>query len=175
MIYGIAIGGNLGDTLALFQRACILLEQRSVSILTKSPVFSSKPVDCPPDSPDFLNTTIKVSTELEPLALLDITQSIEHELGRVITHQRNAPRPVDLDLLFAQTNSESTRENVTQGISFHNDRLSLPHPRMHLRRFVLEPLSYICPKLVIPRQTLAISEILSANTEPPLQMIHSIW
>jgi len=163
MRVGIAIGGNVGDKLAHFQRACLLLESEGIEIVKKAPIFSSEPVDCPPGSPSFYNSGIEVMTDLQPLKLLEITQSIEAVLGRDAVRKRNAPRPVDLDIIYAGD------------LVLNDSRLVIPHPRMHLRRFVLEPFSHICPERVMPEQNISIMQILQTNTELPLELAHKLW
>jgi 2-amino-4-hydroxy-6-hydroxymethyldihydropteridine diphosphokinase len=133
---GIALGSNLGDRLATLREALrrlLLLPEISGPVL-EAPVFETDPVDCPPDSPAFLNSVVELSCSCrDPLHLLAQTRAIERAMGRNHQAPRNAPRVIDLDLLyFADT------------VLDHPD-LTLPHPRLHLRRFVLAPLAAIRP------------------------------
>ncbi len=136
---GISLGSNLGDRLARLRAAVAALERvRSSPRLLLSSLYETDPVDCPPGSGAFLNAVIEIETGFSPLDLLAHTQAIERELGRPSLHQRNAPRTVDLDLLYYDQ------------VSLDEPDLVLPHPRMWERAFVLAPLAEIRPDLVPP-------------------------
>ncbi|NLT70400.1 MAG: 2-amino-4-hydroxy-6-hydroxymethyldihydropteridine diphosphokinase [Verrucomicrobiaceae bacterium] len=136
---GISLGSNLGDRPAHLRAAVAALEPvRSSPHLLLSSVYETDPVDCPPGSGAFLNAVIEIETELSPLDLLARTQAIERELGRPSLHQRNAPRTVDLDLLYYDQ------------VRLAEPALTLPHPRMWERAFVITPLAEIRPDLVPP-------------------------
>ena len=108
--------------------------------LRQAPLYSSDPVDA--QGPVFINTVVAVDTTLDPLPLLDLLQAIEQEHGRERPY-RNAPRTLDLDLLLygAQT--------------INTPRLSVPHPRMHQRAFVLRPLQDLAPGLPLAQGSFA--------------------
>ena len=169
MTFGIALGSNLGDRLQNLQAAVeALLRQRDPAIRLRvaAPVYETDPVDCPPGSRPFYNSVIEIEAEgLAPLALLHTLRDIEAQLGRPNAHAHHAPRTVDLDLLYA--------DDLTMD---HPD-LILPHPRLHLRRFVLQPLSEVCPDLILPRQSSSISALLAQLTtpEPPLRLVSRTW
>jgi 2-amino-4-hydroxy-6-hydroxymethyldihydropteridine diphosphokinase len=93
------------------------------------------------DQPDFLNGAVRISTELEPEELLDLCKEIEAESGRDFNGPRHGPRPIDVDLLLLGEMELST------------DRLTLPHPEVTSRRFVLEPLLELDPELRLPDGT----------------------
>lgn len=134
---GIGLGSNLGDRLSHLRAALARLRSvRATSHLLLSPVFETEPVDCPPGSTSFYNAVIEIETRLSPADLLAATQQIERILGRPELRARNAPRTVDLDLLYYGT------------LSVEVEHLVLPHPRMHERAFVLKPLHRIRPDLV---------------------------
>jgi len=99
-----------------------------VRIVRVSAIRETAPVDAPPHSPPFLNMAVAGYTHLAPLALLDALLAIERRLGRVRGSVRNAPRIIDLDLIFYGAHRMRTRA------------LTLPHPRFHEREFVLAPL-----------------------------------
>jgi 2-amino-4-hydroxy-6-hydroxymethyldihydropteridine diphosphokinase len=155
---GIALGSNLGDRLANLKTA----RQKIQSLaqveppLLASAVYETEPVDCEPGAPAFLNAVMEISHAGEPLALLQRLRQIEAALGRPPRHVRNASRTIDLDLLYCDDVVMDTPE------------LELPHPRMHQRRFVLEPLAEIRPDFVLPNQTRNVSELLRdlADTSP---------
>ncbi len=109
-------------------------------------------MDCPPGSPPFVNAVIGLVPRAAetPESLLAKLQSLEKEFGRRPKEVLNEPRPLDLDLIAFGGQTRNTPS------------LTLPHPRAHLRRFVLQPLSEIAPDLVLPGQTEAASELLKA-------------
>jgi 2-amino-4-hydroxy-6-hydroxymethyldihydropteridine diphosphokinase len=127
------------------------LQTLSRSPLRRSSLWRSTPVDCPPGSPLFVNAAVA----LEPLAgetpesLLAKLQALEREFGRQPKRVMNEPRPLDLDLIAFGVEVRSTPE------------LTLPHPRAHQRRFVLEPLAEIAPEFVLPGQTRPVRALLA--------------
>lgn len=165
--FGIALGSNLGDRLWHLQQAVEKLTQAlpSAKITAVAPLYETDPVDCPEDSQPFYNTVLELETDLEPLALLQQLQVLEQSLGRPVAHGYNAPRTVDLDILYAG-----------DMVMNHPD-LVLPHPRMAQRRFVLQPLADIRPGLVLPTGTRTVSSLLAAldSPEPPLRLIQEEW
>ncbi|HSI63496.1 MAG TPA: 2-amino-4-hydroxy-6-hydroxymethyldihydropteridine diphosphokinase [Candidatus Saccharimonadia bacterium] len=169
MIYGIALGSNLGDRLHHLQEAAQLLCAVHPTMILRSaaPVYETDPVDCPEGSQSFLNTVVEVECNLEPLELLREMRAVEVKLGRPAEHRHHAPRTVDLDMLYAD-----------DAVLEHPD-LTLPHPRMTLRRFVLQPLADIRPELVLPGQddSRTVAEHLDAlqSDEPPLRVVKREW
>lgn len=146
----VALGSNLGDSAATLRAAMLRLRARSQSTFAASSLWQSTPVDCPPGSPLFLNAVVVFQpiTDDSPESLLDYLQLLEREFGRQAKVILNEPRPLDLDLIaFGQEARNSPR-------------LELPHPRAHLRRFVLEPLCEIAPELVLPGQFKTVRELL---------------
>jgi 2-amino-4-hydroxy-6-hydroxymethyldihydropteridine diphosphokinase len=147
----IALGSNLGDSHKIILQAAARLQGLSGEPLLKSSLWQTSPVDCPPESPGFVNAVIGfVPREGEtPETLLNKLQALEREFGRTPKKVVNEPRPLDLDLIaFGQ----ETR---------HSEDLTLPHPRAHLRKFVLAPLNEIAPDLVLARQGKSVSELLA--------------
>ena len=129
----IGLGANLGDARQTIEAAInTLCESSGILTLRQAPLYSSDPVDA--QGPVFINTVVAVDTTLEPLPLLDLLQTIEQEHGRERPY-RNAPRTLDLDLLLYGT------------LTIETPRLSVPHPRMHQRAFVLRPLQDLAPAL----------------------------
>lgn len=136
---GISLGSNLGDRLAHLREAVDRLGPvREGGHLLRSPVYETEPVDCPPGSGSFYNAVVEIESSLAPLELLAFTQSIERELGRPEIRDRNAPRTIDLDLLYCDQ------------LVLDEPDLVLPHPRMRQRAFVVLPLAGIRPDLVTP-------------------------
>jgi len=141
----LSLGTNLGDRKANLKRALALLSKK-VSVVKRSSVYETEPVGYQ-DQPWFLNMVVQGETGLPPDELLTFTQGIERQLKRVKTIV-NGPRIIDLDiLLYEDTHLET-------------ERLTIPHPRMLERAFVMVPLFEIAPELVIGGRT--IREIMSA-------------
>jgi 2-amino-4-hydroxy-6-hydroxymethyldihydropteridine diphosphokinase len=163
---GIALGSNLGNRLRHLQEARdMLLKVALPGSLIQAPIFQTEPVDCPPDSPDFYNTVVEIGYTGTPHELLDITQAIEFRLGRTAAPERNAPRVVDVDILYFG------QERIDGEI------LDLPHPRLTSRRFVLQPLAEIRPELILPGDQVSIAEHLRhlESNEPPLVTVQAVW
>jgi 2-amino-4-hydroxy-6-hydroxymethyldihydropteridine diphosphokinase len=135
----IALGSNLGDR-ARNLRAAIHELGRAVRLVRISRVRETDPVDAPSGSPRFLNMAVAGTTLLSPEALLEALLAIEVRLGRR-RGVRNAPRTIDLDLIFHSANVRCTQ------------RLTLPHPRYRTREFVLEPLREVwVPRYRVPNE-----------------------
>lgn len=152
----IALGSNLGDPKQNVLRAMDRLQELADFPLLRSSLWQSTPVDCPPDSPLFVNAAVGLlpRTGATAEALLDQLQSLEQEFGRRPKTVLNEPRLLDLDLIYFR---EETRDT---------QRLTLPHPRAHMRRFVLLPLSEIAPDLVLPGQDLKVRHLLETLQSP---------
>lgn len=139
----IGLGSNLEDPHSQLQRAFVDLEGLpDTRLVARSALYRSAPVGCPdqPDlssQPDFVNAVAKISTDLTPQALLQALLYIEHQHGRERTF-RNAPRTLDLDVL------------LYDDVQLHEHGLTIPHPQMHRRAFVLQPLLEIAPDISIP-------------------------
>ncbi len=149
---GIAIGSNLGDCNSNLQAARDCLREIAVAgePFLQASTHQTEPLHCPPGSPLFSNSVIEMAWEGDPFELLEITQSIESHLGRTAKPERNAPRIIDVDLLYFG------------GEIINTEALVLPHPRIAERRFVLQPLAEIRPDLILPGQSLTIAEQLAA-------------
>ena len=120
--------------------------------ILKSSLWQTAPVDCPPDSPKFVNAVVGLvpRNDETPESLLKKLREVEKEFGRRSKIILNEPRPLDLDLIAFGSETRNTPE------------LILPHPRAHLRRFVLQPLSEIAPELILPGQGRTVSQLLAA-------------
>jgi 2-amino-4-hydroxy-6-hydroxymethyldihydropteridine diphosphokinase len=147
----VALGSNLGDSVALLRCAMDRVQEFSTQSLLKSSLWQSTPVDCPRGSPMFVNAVVALTPREgeTPGTLLDKLHALELEFGRRPRQVLNEPRPLDLDLIAFGDEVRDT------------PRLTLPHPRAHLRRFVLEPLNEIAPDLVLPRQTRTVGHLLA--------------
>ncbi len=153
----IGIGSNEGERLAHISNALKLLNAvRATRVVQMALITETEPVGGPPQDP-YLNTAVELDTSLSPYDLLAALQAIEQRVGRVRPTERNTPRPIDLDILLYD-------EQVIQ-----EPCLTIPHPRLHKRRFVLEPLAQLAPDVIHPilHQPVAILlERLPARTSP---------
>jgi 2-amino-4-hydroxy-6-hydroxymethyldihydropteridine diphosphokinase len=146
----VAMGANVGDSEESILRAMRRLQELSDGPMLRSSLWQTSPVDCPPGSPPFVNAVVGLSPRVgeTPESLLVKLQAIEKEFGRQPKKVLNEPRPLDLDLIAFGPASRATPS------------LTLPHPRAHVRRFVLQPLSEIAPELVLPGQTHSVAQLL---------------
>lgn len=132
----LGLGGNLGNPGQLFDQVIEnLRKDPRVSGLRESPRYESTPIEA--TGPNYLNSVIELLWQADALALLTCCLNVEHQHGRV-RGARNAPRLIDLDVLLFGTQT------------IQSDELTVPHPRMHTRRFVLEPLLALNDQLAIP-------------------------
>ena len=142
----IGIGSNLGDRQANCLKAIAFLNQAGQRVLKQSSQYETEPWG-KTDQPRFINMAVEIETDLNPRGLLRRLKEIENYMGRVHT-ARWGPRLIDLDILLYED------QVVTE------DELQIPHPRMHERAFVLQPLAEICPENVHPLLHKSIDELL---------------
>jgi 2-amino-4-hydroxy-6-hydroxymethyldihydropteridine diphosphokinase len=136
----LGLGSNIGDRLATLQRAIDLLAvEPGIVVQRTSRVWETDPVGGP-QQPDFMNVVAEIDTDLEPHDLLAATNRVEAALGRT-RDVRWGPRTIDIDIL------------LVDGLTIHDDRLTVPHPRMHERAFVVMPLLELLPDPVLPGNT----------------------
>jgi 2-amino-4-hydroxy-6-hydroxymethyldihydropteridine diphosphokinase len=139
----VGLGSNLEDPSSQLLRAFVDLEGLpDTRLVARSSLYRSAPLGCPdqpgfPSQPDFVNAVAKIETDLSPQVLLKALLQIEHQHGRERTF-RNAPRTLDLDVL------------LYDDMQLHEHGLTIPHPQMHRRAFVLQPLLEIAPDANIP-------------------------
>jgi 2-amino-4-hydroxy-6-hydroxymethyldihydropteridine diphosphokinase len=143
----IGLGSNLGDREAILGRGLDLLADRGFILERRSDLYLTEPVGGPPQD-WFMNAVARGRTALGPDDLLAACQEVEHALGRV-REVRNGPRSLDLDLLLY---GDLVRDD---------EALTLPHPRLHQRRFVLVPLCDVAPDEVHPRLGLTFQALLA--------------
>ena len=146
----VALGSNLGDSRRNVLRAMERLQELSEHPLLKSSLWQTAPVDCPVGSPVFVNAVVAFVPRRgeTPESVLATLQEIEKDFGRKPKKVLNEPRPLDLDLIAFGSETRAGKE------------LTLPHPRAHQRRFVLQPLSEIAPDLILPGQKKTMSQLL---------------
>lgn len=144
----LGLGSNVGDSGGHLSAAVELLEAEGIEIDAVSSTYVTEPVGEILDQPDFLNAAVRIGTDLEPEELLDACKRVEAERGRQFDLPRHSPRPLDVDLL------------LLGNIEMSNDRLTLPHPEVTSRRFVLVPLLELDPGLTLPDGT-RLAEALS--------------
>ncbi len=158
----IALGSNLGASATILRNAMERLQSFSDHPLLRSALWQTTPVDCPPGSPPFVNAVAGLIPREDetPESLLNKLGALEIEFGRRPRSVLNEPRPLDLDLIAFGTETRGSAE------------LTVPHPRAHVRRFVLQPLSEIAPGLVLPGQTRTVAQLLAAL--PPDELIGRI-
>lgn len=167
VLVGVALGSNEGDRLQNLRAArARLMSLPSVCrepAAVSAPVYETDPVDCAPGTPPFLNTVVEVACA-QPFSAPDFLtdlRGIERTLGRPSRYPRHAPRTVDLDILYAGE------------LRLDRPELTLPHPRMCQRRFVLAPLAAIRPGLVVPGQTRSVAELLLTLPPQPTVSPHA--
>jgi len=146
----IGLGSNLGASSGIIEKAFSALESLADGTMLTSGLWRTSPVDCPPESNDFVNAAATFPCALEPLELLRKLKHLERQFGRGVPVARNAPRELDLDLLLY---------GDTQ---FEVSELTLPHPRAIQRRFVLAPAAQIVPELVWPGTGRSVQQLLDA-------------
>jgi 2-amino-4-hydroxy-6-hydroxymethyldihydropteridine diphosphokinase len=148
----VALGSNLGSSREIILAAITHVKAYTYNPILQSSLWETTPVDCPPGSPPFLNAAVGLVPQKDetPESLLNKMQDLEKAFGRVPKRVHNEPRPLDLDLIAFGNETRNSAE------------LILPHPRAHLRRFVLQPLSEIAPELVLPGQEKTVKELLAA-------------
>jgi 2-amino-4-hydroxy-6-hydroxymethyldihydropteridine diphosphokinase len=117
------------------------LREHGVSVEAVSSTYETEPVGEYLDQPDFLNAAIRIRTDLEPEALLDLCKTVEVEGGRIFGGPRHGPRALDVDLL------------LLGDVELETERLTLPHAQATSRRFVLVPLLELDPDLALPDGT----------------------
>jgi 2-amino-4-hydroxy-6-hydroxymethyldihydropteridine diphosphokinase len=151
----VALGSNIGDrltTLRTARNAIFDLANVKAPILS-SAVYETEPVGCEPRAGRFLNAVVEFEYENDPARLLEQLIQIEEALGRKPNHPQNVSRTIDIDLLYCGDQK------------INDERLKLPHPRLHLREFVLRPLADIRPDLALLGGKKSVNELLADFTD----------
>ena len=153
MEIGFSLGTNLGDRLANLRGAADRIQAfPDTTILARSRIYETAPVGVKPQYRDmaYLNAVLIISTGLPVEEVSLRIHAIEADMGRVRTGDRFAPRPIDIDILYAGNDIRN------------DDDLTLPHPRWADRRFVVQPLADVRPDLTFPGDRLSVARILSS-------------
>jgi 2-amino-4-hydroxy-6-hydroxymethyldihydropteridine diphosphokinase len=148
----LGLGSNVGDSEGHLRAALQLLPTEGARILAISSTWVTEPVGEILDQPDFLNAVVRIRTSLEAEELLDACKAVEAERDRQFDLPRHSPRPLDVDLL------------LLGDLELRTDRLTLPHPEVRNRRFVLAPLLELDPSLALPDGTV-LADALAALSE----------
>jgi 2-amino-4-hydroxy-6-hydroxymethyldihydropteridine diphosphokinase len=148
----LGLGSNVGDREQHLRAAVRLLREHGVEVDAVSSLYETEPVGEILDQPDFLNAAVRIATDLEPEGLLDLCKAIELEQGRIFGGPVGGPRSLDVDLLLLGE------------LELRSERLSLPHPELTTRRFVLAPLLELDPELALPDGT-RLADALAALGE----------
>lgn len=151
----LGLGSNVGDRAANLRAAAAALAAAGVGVIACSSQYETAPQGDNKDQPDFLNAVLRVRTDLNPLALLDLCKQLERDLGREPDSPRHGPRPIDIDVLLM---GDQTLEHP---------RMRLPHGEIATRRFVLAPLLELDPDLTLPDGNRA-DALLAAVVDQPV-------
>ena len=155
---GIALGSNLGAKVTSLKTARDFFSGINIqgNLFLQSRLYSTAPVGCPEGSEDYVNAVLEFTWPGTAEELLLHCQDIEQKLGRVRSHVRNEPRTADVDIIYLGD------------LLIATPSLTIPHPRVHCRKFVLCPLADIRPDLILPGQVLTVVDLLNnLDTDEP--------
>ena len=158
----LGLGSNVGDTRAHLLAAVSALPKHGVRVDAVSSAYRTEPVGEVLDQPDFLNAATRVETTLDPKALLDVCKAIEAQRGRSFGGPRHGPRPLDIDLLLLGELELST------------ERLTIPHPQVTARRFVLAPLLELDADLALPDGTVLAETLAGLGSGQGVELVGAI-
>jgi 2-amino-4-hydroxy-6-hydroxymethyldihydropteridine diphosphokinase len=145
----LGLGSNVGDRRGHLEGSVRELPAHGIEVLASSSVYETEPVGLVLDQRDFYNACLRVQTDVGPEVLLDACKAVERALGRAPGGVRHGPRPIDVDVL------------LYGDVAYSSERLTLPHPEVVSRRFVLVPLLELDPSLTLP-DGLRLADALNA-------------
>jgi 2-amino-4-hydroxy-6-hydroxymethyldihydropteridine diphosphokinase len=163
---GLSLGTNLGDRLGNMAGAAERLAALAgMRVTARSHIYETEPVEVKAIYREmaYLNAVVVVEWQGDLSALSAAVHGVEAVMGRVRGEDRNAPRPIDIDILYADD------------VMLDDDDLTLPHPRWSERRFVVQPLADVRPSLCIPGQNRTVAAILAALPEVPTVHLFEPW
>ena len=163
---GLSLGTNLGDRLGQMADAVTRLgAAEGMRVVARSHIYETEPVDVKAIYRDmaYLNAVVLVEWQGDLADLSTVVHGVEAAMGRVRSSDRNAPRPIDIDILYADA------------VMLDDDDLTLPHPRWSERRFVVQPLADVRPALCIPGQDRTVAAILEALPKAPTVHRFEAW
>jgi 2-amino-4-hydroxy-6-hydroxymethyldihydropteridine diphosphokinase len=143
----LGLGSNMGDRRAHLEAAVAALPARGVKVVASSSVYETEPVGLVLDQREFYNACLAIETDHGPEGLLAACKAAERDLGRPAGGVRHGPRPIDVDVL------------MLDALEYSSDRLTLPHPEVTSRRFVLVPLLELDPELTLPDGTVLVGAL----------------
>lgn len=149
----LSLGSNLGEREAMLEAGIDQLAERAGEIVARSGIYETEPWG-DAGQPLFLNQVISLSTRLTPHGVLNAIHAIEQKMGRRRNGKPFQPRPIDIDILFYEQ------------LVLHSRRLTIPHPLLHLRSFILVPLMEIAPELVHPSLKRSVKDLCEENRDP---------
>lgn len=158
----LSIGSNQGDRLEHLRAAVAALAEHRVEVEAVSSAYETEPVGELTEQADFLNAAVRVRTALEPEELLDLCKAIEVEHGRMFGGPRHGPRPLDIDLILLGEQP------------YESERLTIPHPEVARRRFVLEPLLELDPELALPDGTRLAGALAALGEEQRVTRVGTV-
>ena len=150
----LGLGSNVGDRKRNLRAAVAALETAGVIITARASLYETAPQGNVLDQPDFLNSAVRIAPGLDPLALVDLCKQVERDLGRDAAAPRHGPRAIDIDVLLLGDEQ------------FVDDRLTLPHPEIAKRHFVLAPLLELDPSLTLPDGRAAADLLAAVKSQP---------
>ncbi len=154
----LGLGSNVGDRRANLQATVEILWAHNVVVLASSSVYETEPVGEVLDQRAFFNACVRIETRLNPERLLDACKAVERAFGRTQAGEagyvRHGPRAIDVDLL------------LLGALEYSSERLTLPHPQVTSRRFVLVPLLELAPDLIVPGHGSAVEALAVLDSQP---------
>ena len=144
----LSLGTNIGDRLHNLEKVYFLIEmEEKINIISKSKIYETSPVENL-NQEYFLNQIIKIDTDIEPLQLLNLIKNIENKMGRIKLEKKYMPRIIDIDIL------------AYDRLILNSNQLSIPHPKIKSRKFILKPWTDIDPNYILSNSKSTIKELL---------------